>query len=313
MNEKDSITDQLKLAQSAAMGDQVARQQLNTMIHPVIDFQTNRFCRRFCDQNRYLYRCSLSKPVGNAAADSALCEWGNASYGWMLNDLTHAQRLQKYEARNQARLFDYLYQIANSLPFYERWKDWRFGRKINVPTYIQSIAPLAKKIFYALRGGLDLEMIAAQLNTTLENIESVSHQIVSSLTRHNRLYLLDPPRDQSLTSISDNEDSATAAQQDVPFIDETIQRQDEADQLKGAWSQLDTVEQFVVEALIVNELDAQSVLDALKEMEIVIKKGVMPDQTSVQQLYYFKRKTLNKMASVLQCVENNRPLISNKS
>lgn len=313
MNEQDTTTQQLKLARSAAQGDRAARQWVNELIHPVIDFQTNRFCRRFCDQNRYLYRCSLSKPVGNASADALLCEWGNASYGWMLNDLTHAKRLLNYEARNQAGLFDYLYRIANSLPFYERWKDWRFGRKINIPTYIQSIGPLACKIFYALGKGLELEMIAAQLNTSLEQIENISSQIVSSLTRHNRLYLLDSPRDQSLTSVSDEEDIATGAQIDVTYFDETINRQDEADQLKVAWSQLDAVEQFVLESLIVNELDAKSVLAALKEMDIAIKKDVSADQTTLQQLYYFKRKTLNRMAEILQPREHKVQLISKKS
>lgn len=306
MNEADSISEQLNLAQLAAEGEPVARQRVNAMIHPVIDYQTNRFCLRFCNQNRYYYRCSLSKPVGNATPDALLCEWGNASYGWMLDDLTRSKRLLKYEARNQAGLFDYLYQIANSLPFYERWKDWRFGRKINVPTYIQAIAPLAKKVFYALRGGQSLDMICAQLNSTLEHIESISHQIVASLTRHNRLYLLDPKRDQSLTSTADEDDVGAAAQIDVPFNDDSIQRQDEVSLLQGVWSQLDSIEQFVLEALIIDELDAQSVLEALKELDISIKKGVSAQDTSVQQLYYFKRKTLSKLALQLQPEKNRQ-------
>ena len=305
MTSEDMSKDQLELARRAARGDQEAREQVNNLAHPLIDYHTNRFCQRFCDQNRFLYRCSLSRPVGNASADALLCEWGNASYGWMLDDLTRPERLNKYEARNKAGLFDYLYQIANSLPFYERWKDWRFGRKINVPTYIQSIAPLAKKVFFALRAGHELEMIAAQVNATLSQVESLSHRIVASLSRHNRLYLLDPPREQSLTSCANEDHGGASQQQDIAFIDDTALQQDEANHLNGAWQQLDTVEQFVLEALIVNEMSAQSVLQALRTMDVSIKTGLAAEDTSIQQLYYFKRKTLNKVAKLLGTEKND--------
>lgn len=305
MSGADSTQEQLKLAQLAAQGEQTARRQVNELVHPLIDYQTNRFCQRFCDHNRYTYRCSLSRPVGSPPTDALLCEWGNASYGWMLNDLTRPARLRKYEARNQAGLFDYLYQIANSLPFYERWKDWRFGRKVNVPTYIQSIGPLAKKIFFSLRAGLDLSQIAAQLNTTLEDIELTTRKIVSTLTRRNRLHLLDPPRHQSLTAVSNEDDMDASGQLDVAFIDESVINQDERDHINAAWKQLDSVEQFVLEALVINNTDAHSLLNALREMEISVKKGVSPEHTSVQQLYYFKRKTLGKLGELLQGSEKN--------
>lgn len=301
MSENKSQEIHLKLAQSAAQGQKSARQQVNQMIHPVIDYQTAIFCKRFCDHNRYLYRCSLSKPIGSARSDALLCEWGNASYGWMLDDMTHVKRLQKYQARNGASLFDYLYQIANSLPFYERWKDWRFGRKVHVPTYIQAIGPLAKSVFYALRSSIDLPLIAQKLSTSLQQIENISVQIVSALTHHNRLYLLDPPRHQSLTAVADEDEAAmpSSSQTDLAYQDETIDRQDDSIYLNRAWSKLDAVEQFVLEALVVNEQDAQSVLYALKKMDIGIKKGVIAEQTTLQQLYYFKRKSLNKIAELL--------------
>jgi len=299
MIETTAQEDHLQLAQSAAQGEKTARKQVNQLVHPVIDYQTAIFCKRFCDHNRYIYRCTLSSPIGSNRKENQLCEWGNASYGWMLDDLTKTQRLQKYQARNGASLFDYLYWIANSLPFYERWKDWRFGRKINVPTYVQSIGPLAKRVFYALRSGLDLPIIAQQLSASLEQIENISSTIIASLTQHNRLYLLDPPKHESLTASTDKDVIGAAEQIDLPYQDDTIDRLDENTHLNQAWIKLDTVEQFVLEALVINEQEAQSVLNALKKMDISLKKGVTANQTTVQQLYYFKRKTLNKLAEVL--------------
>ncbi len=290
--------DHLQLAQAAADGDRLAREQVNALVHPVIDYHTNLYCKRFCDSNRYRYRCSLSKPVGTMSDDAMLCEWGNASYGWMLDDLTHPARLRKYQAKNGASLFDYVYRIANSLPFYERWKDWRFGRRINLPSYIQSLGSHAKQVFYALRNGLSLEMIAQQLSLHRSDVELLSRQIINALTRHHRLYLLDPPREQSLSNSSDDEDASM--QVDVAFDDETIERQDEKQWINRAWSMLSPVEQFVLEALVINEQDAGSVLEALKVMDISLKKGTRAEDTSVQQLYYFKRKTLKKLEQGLQ-------------
>ena len=290
---------QLTLARSATEGDKAARVSINELIHPVIDYQTNKFCRRFCHQNRFIYRCSLTRPIGNAAAGAMLCEWGNASYGWMLNDLTNASRLNKYEAKNGASLFDYLYRIGNSLPFYERWKDWRFGRRVHVPTYIQDISPHAAGIFYGLRSHQELTFIAQQLALSMVDVEKLSRLIINTLIERNRLYLLDPPVSQSLTDASDEESCSAANQIDLPGWDEAIEDLQQKEKLNKFWSQLDAMEQFVLEALVIDEQDAQSVLSALKQMDITIKKGVSANQTTVQQLYYFKRKTLSKLAGQL--------------
>ena len=290
---------QLTLARAAAEGDKVARTSVNELIHPVIDYQTNKFCQRFCHENRTIYRCSLTRPVGSVSNEALLCEWGNASYGWMLHDLTSANRLKKYEGLNGASLFDYLYRIGNSLPFYERWKDWRFGRRVHVPTYIQDISPHASGVFYGLRSHQELPFIAQQLALSLDQVERLCRLIINTLTKRNRLYLLDPPVSQSLTDASDEDSCSTASQIDLPSWDEPIEDQQQKEKLKKYWSKLDAVEQFVLEALVIDEQDAQSVLTALKQMDIALKKDVSANQTTVQQLYYFKRKTLSKLAGQL--------------
>ena len=176
--QKSTTEEQLQLAGQAAQGQASARDQVNKMVHPVINYQTSRFCKRFCRENQYRFKCSLALPQGNPPKEASLCEWGNASYGWMLDDLTKSKRLLKYSGRNDSTLFNYLYQIANSLPFYERWKDWRFGRKIHVPTYIQDLGPSAARIFLALRTSQDMHMIAQNLGMETKGVELICQKII---------------------------------------------------------------------------------------------------------------------------------------
>ena len=289
----DPVTQQLQLARRAAQGNRAAQRQVNEIAHPMIEFQTSRFCQRFCRENRYLYRCSLSQPLGGAPDDAASCEWGNASYTWMLDDLCKPQRLQKYEGRNRASLFDYLYSIANSLPFYERWKDWRFGRRQQVPTYIRELGENAAAVFYALRGNHSPAQIAQDLSLEADAANALIGKIVLELTRRQRLYLLDPPREVSLTVVGGTH------QRDIPVVDDEAEQQLQREQLNQAWSQLDAVEQFVLEAMIIEEQDAEDVLQALKALDVSIKPGVPAAQSNRQQLYYFKRKAMVRLGTLL--------------
>jgi hypothetical protein len=297
---KPAVKDQLELAKAAASGEKNARQQVNTMVQPIIDFQTSRFCKRFCNENQYLYRCTLKPPMGAMHEDAAVCEWGNASFGWMLDDLSRAKRLLQYQGLNDASLFDYFYQIANSLPFYERWKDWRFGRKVHVPTYIKALAPDAARVFFGLRAGDDLELLAQKLSRPLNLVEQLAQSIVCLLTQKKRLHLLNPPKLVSMTeSVDDSESDQEDRQIELASYDEPIEDAEDKQRLTQAWAKLDAVEQFVLEALLIDELDAEDVLAALRTMQMSIKKGVPADQTDRQQLYYFRRKTLARLAEAM--------------
>ena len=299
MSNNQNDQDDLITAQRAALGNRDAQQTVYALAQPVIDFQTNRFCRRFCAENRYLYRCSLSKPIGSSKPDAMLCEWGNASYGWMLDDLCKPERLQKYQARNQASLFDYLYSIGNSLPFYERWKDWRFGRKQRVPAYIQAIGEHAGKVFYALRSQQDLAAIAQQLVMPLDSVETIAQEIVSALSKRHKLYLLDPPVLTSLTTATSDAMDESTHQADIVSFDEPLEQLQQREVLQKAFAILEVVEQFVLESLVIEEQDAGEVLEALAILDISIKKGVPANETNRQQLYYFKRKSLSKLAGLI--------------
>jgi len=295
-----STEQQLAMAKAAASGDEPARKMVNSVVHPLIDYQTSRFCKRFCSENQHLYRCTLKPPMGSLRKDVAWCEWGNASYGWMLNDLSHEKRLLKYQAINGAKLFDYFYQIANSLPFYERWKDWRFGRKVHVPTYIKSLSPDASSIFLSLRSGESINFIAQKLSKSIEDTESLVQRIICLLTEKNRLHLLNPPKLVSMTESDDTDSEQADRQTDLTSFDEAFDIQEDKQRLQLAWSKLEAVEQYVLEALLIEEQDADDVLHALRTMQLSIKKGVDAEQTNRQQLYYFRRKTLDRLASLMR-------------
>ncbi len=294
---RDVNHKQVDLARKAAAGDAAARERLNRDIHAIIDFQTERFCKRFCKENRYRYRCTLDAAWDAAPGDALFCEWGNASYAWMLEDLTHSKRLARFAGKEGARIQDYLYIIANSLPFYERWKDWRFARKVHVPTYIQQLHPKAKRIFFALRAGTDMALIAQQCDMLLDQCEWLCEQIVVQLTKKNRLHLLAPPHTVSLTADNEGEKGLEHA---VPFFDESPETRDHRKKLWRYWAKLSAAEQYVLEAMIIEEQDADTVLTALKSLDIRIKDGVPPDESNRQQLYYFRRKALAKLAHCME-------------
>lgn len=292
----------VQMARLAADGDQQARRAVTEIAHPIITYQTGRFCKRFCYQNRYIYRCTLESPWGTSKPNTALCEWGNASYAWMLDDLSNTNRLCQFEGRNGARINDYFFHIANSLPFYERWKDWRFGRKVHVPTYIQEMAPEGAKVFLALRNGDNIPMIAQKLMLSEEITDEIVQKIIIELTQRNRLHLLDPPKTVSLTDMnhgSGEETDQGPIQADIPSCDESPEQQATRVKLHEAWQRLTSVEQFILEAMLIEEQDAKDVLDALKKLNISLKPQVAPKDTDHQQLYYFRRKTIAKLAKMM--------------
>jgi len=291
-----------KLAQAAANGDQLARKRVSEITHPIISHQTNRFCKRFCKENRYRYQCTLFSNWGSSRGDSLYCEWGNASYTWMLDDLTNDARLKTFKGTDGARLGGYLFHIANSLPFYERWKDWRFGRKVHVPTYIREMEDDAAKVFLALLNGENIPMIAQKLGRQESDIGSLVQKIITSLTKRKRLHLLDPPQTVSLTSLESGGITLTGdagGQLDVPVNDLSPEDLENNQQLHAAWSQLNAVEQFVLEAMLIEDQDAGDVLKALQKLGIKLSASVSAAETNQQQLYYYRRKTLIKLEKLM--------------
>ena len=292
----------IELAQRAARGEPVARTRVTQLADPIIRHQTSHFCRRFCYENRYRYRCTLQRPLGGAPSDAPLCEWGNGSYAWMLDDLTKPERLLRFESQNGAPLEGYFFAIANSLPFYERWKEWRFGKRVHTPTYLHALCDMAAKIFLGLRRGENIELLAQHLNQPVDEVRVCARAIVLELTKRNRLHLLQPDRTVSLSDVGshqDEDEEAGALDWDIPSAEVSLEKNQEQERLHAAWQQLDSVEQWVLEAMLVEEQDASDVLQALCKLQLRIDARVPPENTSRQQLYYFRRKALAKLATLM--------------
>jgi len=309
LDDRETAVDEhisVEQARAAAAGDPLARRRVNALVEPMIVFHSGKFCKQFCYGNRFRYRCSLTTPVGGAPDDAALCEWGNASYGWMLDELTRPGRLRRYDARNGASLRGYLFSIAGSLAFYERWKDWRFGRRVHTPTFIQDISPHAGKAFFALRDGDKVPAIAQKLALSETETAGLVSKIMVTLTQKRRLHLLDPPRHVSLDASGPDGDSDAETLQ-LEWRGISPEQLAENSQLQQAWGQLDPVEQFVLETLVVEEQSARQILDTLQSLDIEIAPGVAADKTNRQQLYYFKRKTLARLARIggYNCIISN--------
>ncbi len=287
-----------ELAQHAANGDRAAQRRVGEIAQPMIRYQTERFCPRFCHDNYYRFQCTLPSASFSQGRNLPLCEWGNASYGWMLDELTRPERLRRFEGRDGASLGAYQFQIANSLSFYERWKDWRLGRRAHVPTYIQDLAPDAALIFHRLRQGENSALIAQRLGRSEDEVDVLVQHIVVELTRRHRLHLLDPPREVSLSSLgaSDGEMAGDTHQADLPWEDLAPDELDAQARLHQAWGQLTAVEQFVLEAMLIEEQAAEDVLAALRQLDIPLSKRVPAAQTDRQQLYYFRRKAVARLA-----------------
>ena len=295
--ENQNNQDDLDLCREAVTGSAEARAQINTIADPIIRFQTDKFCKRFCAENRYHYRCTLQSPWDRAGADASLCEWGNGSYAWMLFDLCSDKRLGNYQGRDGARLYDYFFTIANSLPFYERWKNWRFERRIHVPQYIIELDPNAKQVFLSLRSGDNIAMLAQRLTLGEDQIRVLVTQVVNALAQRNKLYYLNPEKTVSMHPDDDEQDNHDI--QIASFDPDPAQRQEHR-LLHQAWQKLSAVEQFVLEAMVIDNMDAADVLAALKKLDIAISDKIPAQNTDRQQLYYFKRKTLAKLAQLHQ-------------
>jgi len=294
--------DQLQLANDAVQGEAQARRYVSDLADTIINYQNNKYCKRFCFDNKYYSQCTLPKPWGNASEQAPLCEWGNASYLWMLEDLAGPKRLQTFQGKQGASLKDYFFCIANSLPFYERWKDWRFGRKVHVPTYIQAMDDKAASVFYGLRSGEAIALIAQKISYPEQQTAELAQRIIAELTKRHRLHLLDPPVTVSLSGMSTpaNEDDHTSAQADVAWHDISAEDLERNQILFAGWEQLDAVEQFVIEAMVLDQQDASDVLATLQKLGLSLKEGVAPEKTDRQQLYYFRRKTIAKLAKYCQ-------------
>jgi len=301
-NDLEKKHSDVGLVKRVALGDKKARKELTEKVHDIIHMTNNRFCKLYCLSHRYEYVCTIDKAWGMHTKDASLCEWGNASYAWMLDDLTKIERLNRFQGYGQGGLKSYIGKIVYSLPFRERWRDWRFGKRIKVPAYIRELDVDAGKIFLLIRSGDDLANIAQRLNRKQHEVENIASQIVAELIQRHRLYLLDPPKTISLSGATEHDpfgkscdEESYQLEKEIASYDTPPEELDAHERIKQAWETLSAEERFVLEAMKVDGLSAKTVLDSLQHFNISIKKGIAPELTTQQQVYYFFRKSWEKL------------------
>ena len=299
------MMDDVTLAKDASLQNRTSRIKINEIVFPIISVKTTTFCKKYCQSNKSRYSCTLpEKPYSNSSNSSnysPLCEWGNASYAWMLDDLTNSGRLNKFKGENGASLAAYFQTIAHSIPFRERWKDWRFKNRVNVPSCIKLLHPMASSIFIGQYNQKTTRDIAQSLKLNYQFVDNLADQILITLTKNNKLHLLLPKKEISLTGFGLQNDETSEFQEHqghVPCEDIDLAEEDQKDRIKWAWKKLNCVEQFVLEEMLIENEDAHNVLESLTAMNISIKNGVSPEKTNRQQLFYFRRKALKKLALI---------------
>ncbi|MDH3326471.1 MAG: hypothetical protein OEM38_07130 [Gammaproteobacteria bacterium] len=301
--------DDVTLAKHASLLNKSSRIKVNEIVYPIINSKTTTFCKKYCQENKKKYTCTLPEmPYPPLANDSPLCEWGNASYAWMLDDLTNSVRLEKFRGDNGASLKAYFQVISNSIPFRERWKDWRFKNRVYAPSCVKSIHQKAPAIFYGLHNQKSTHEIAQNLKLNHQFVDDLSDQIMIALTKTNKLHLLLPKREVSLTGFGlKNSESPefNEHQGHIPYNDCDQAEEDQKNRIKWAWKKLNCVEQFVLEEMLIENEDAFVVLESLNAMNISIKKNVAPEDTNRQQLFYFRRKALRKLAVIAGLYTND--------
>jgi len=295
-----------ELINASINGDAKAKKQLVNLVDPIINMQTKKYCRRFCKENRSISSCTIFPEWKHADRSTPLCEWGNGSYGWMLEYLTKPERLAKYEGRDGAQLIDYWYVIATSYPFYDHWKNWRFNRRIRAPKYIIPLDPHASHIFLLLCSQVEIIDIAQRLNLNETEVKEITQRIMAELLTRKKLYLLDSPKYVSLSDLTINDDEDNNAEYDVPDWDDSPEHLEEIELIKEAWKKLNPIQQFVLQAMDVDYMSANEVLDALVIADYRILPNKEPKDVNRQQLYYYRKKTLIQLSNLVQQIMSNK-------
>lgn len=296
----DEKNPQLALAALATERNIDACEKISTMLEPVIGYQSRVFCQQFCQQNRFQFQCSVDQSWGNMEPDAVPCEWGGESYQWMYQELTGNDCLLKFNNRHGDTLFEYFLQTINSLEFYQRWKDWRFSNHNKCPEFIRQLGPVSIKIFYLLKEKRKLNFIIQKSGLTREEVESKTGRIMQLLLKQKQLHLLDYNTVDSL-QIDDDREINLIKNTVEDKIDETsnnVEEKDRENLFYDTWSQLNTIEQYVLQALLIENQHVEDILHALTVLDIRIKEGVLPEDTNRQHLLAFKDETLEKLSSI---------------
>ena len=272
------------------------REELFTILDELITTKLSTLCKKYCFKNRYQYQCTIDLLWGINEHGNPLCEWGNASYAWILSELTHDNRLVKIQGEDNSSITKYFSKIIHSITFIERFKNWRFQRRIRVPEYIKAIDIDAHKVFWGLCDNDHPRNIAQRLGREELEVSAIINRINEELVKRNRSHLLDLT--QLSMQSSHNIDSEQDNESQIAIVDKTYEQIGLESKVKNAYDQLSWLEQYVIDSMIIDGLSAKSVLDSLIKQNISVDEKVEPADMNIQHIYYFFRKSLAKLKQI---------------
>ncbi len=277
-----------------------SRVEVNRLANGLVQAKVATFCKKFCFNNRRIHRCTVDPKWGRGESTAPLCDAGNATYLWMLEQLAGEHRIVALEAKGISSLEAYWRKVMGSRPFWERFKDWRFGRRIRVPAYVKALDKDAHKVFWFMCDGDAAPNIAQRVGRPEAEIARLVGQINRELQRRNHAGVPVVPQTESLTRWTEHDESEQAelASEEIE-PDEHLWRQ----HVMEAYGSLTWQEQFIVDAMVVDGLSAKAVLTALQVQNIQLGEDCDPNQMNVQSVYYFLRKTLAKVQKIALTVE----------
>ena len=282
-------------ADSDSLNEAQLRGRVLCCVEHLIDKRVSQLCKEHCQQHRYEYYCTVDAKWGVSNNEAALCEWGNATYAWTMEDLLKYNRIKAFAGQSNESVIKYFSKIIHSHVFKERFKDWRFGRRIRVPEYIKGIDKDAQRIYWRLRDNDEPENIAQQLGRTSGEVALVVAQINKELHKRNKLHLLHGHTTISIDTGCNDETSSEDSTDLMSLGLDRFEIQQAKDDVFNAYRQLTWKEQYLIDAMIVDGLKAASVLQALRAMGISLSDNDSVEAMSEQKIYYFLRKTVLKL------------------
>lgn len=312
----DIVTDASYPSGAAATGDTrpaavaldfsarapLSSEDIRAIVEPIIIQTTHGLCKQHCHSERFRFRCTIDASWSRAPRDASLCDRGNEAYEWMLRDLLGGAKLDKFLDSDRAGVVKYFTKTVNSQPFYERFKDMRFGERIRVPAYIKASHPLACRVFWMLRKQEPIPYIAQALQQPEAMVRIWINDIHAKLREHRSSHLLQSHAALSLDSLNENEEAPYSDSVTVKDLHHDLERQQEQARARAAYEKLSWQEQFIVDTFTEN-LGAKAVLEALAQEGIVLEgvnDGPMDEKCAEQRLYYLRRKTLVRLKALFE-------------
>lgn len=293
--DSDSNEGDVALALRAAQGDLSAQRHVAELADTVARTRSEKYCKRFCGRNRYEYYCTVDASYGVQRQNAARCEWGSFSYFYFFDRLASPSTLNQFTGRNDATLLRYFRAIAGSLGLWERWKNKRFQRRVHVPKVVTEMGEDAIAVYYALRDGDTVENMAQRLLRTEQDVSKLVAANRRALAQERRAYQELVVKEVSLSALMGGDDEEDAADWEPESADPPFEQVQMLERINKVLPQLSWIEQFVIQAMVMESLPAEAVLQALCEEQIEIKPGLLASEANINQIYYLRDKTLAKL------------------